>query len=223
MKRSFTDLVPGARTLGKRLRQIVSGGAVAGLTVVPASTVKASSLTTAGLADVSTASIANRAQKAQKLLLKMPTGLSYRLLQHKSHSSHSSHSSHYSGSSGGSTAAPITTSPRPADPPPVRAAEMPPPAGQSVTLVYWTGTVDSIDHEARILTIKLTADGTLKSVAYRDVTTFRSLEGTESSLVEAIDKNGGKLPFSRGEKVQVSPKTGNTNGKTIADRIVRVR
>src|SRR4051794_34521078 len=90
MKRGFKDLVPGTESLRKRLRQVLTGGTVAGLAVAP---IAASQLQPAAEPsnpnDLPTATMVNRAEKAQKLLLKLPNGTAYRMLQHKSHSSHS--------------------------------------------------------------------------------------------------------------------------------------
>jgi hypothetical protein len=165
-----------------------------------------------------TTTIVNRSQKAQKLLLRMPNGLSYRMLQHKSHASHSSHASHYSGSTG---SAPLPSAPAPAprplttpSPSPAQPlAEMPPPPAGDAK--FFDGVIDAINKEARTMTVRQTLTNTSYTLGYRDDTKFRSIAGEESRLDDLLEKSSGVLPFRTGQKIRVSWKAGAAS-KNIA-------
>jgi len=222
MKRAFQDLVPGRPSLAKRLRKLLSGGTVAGLALSPAVN-QAAEVTTLPASDPQSFTIVNREQKARKLLLRMPTGATYRMLQHKSHSSHSSHSSHashYSGSSGTATSSPATP-PRPVTAVPSPPAEVPPPKPDVTVIQSFTGSIDAVNKELRTLTVKM-ASGLKYTMSYRDDTTFTPLGGEESRLDDTIERAHGKLPFEVGHRVRVQWKAG-TAGKTIATAITRVQ
>jgi hypothetical protein len=220
VKRTFKDLLPRSKSLRKRLGAILTGGTITGVGLVP--TAPALGETSAPAIDPVAVTIANKSQKTQRLILKMPNGSAYRMLLHKSHSSHASHASHashYSGSSGGSTASPRVTTP-PASPP--RTVAEQPPALADLAPKSFTGTIDAINREARTITIKQT-DSTSKFVmSYRDDTNLRSLEGSQSRLDEAAERNGGTIPLEKGQKVRVSWKPGSTSGKYIAVTIARI-
>lgn len=223
MKRGFKDLVPGTESLRKRLRQLLIGGTVAGSAVAPTAASQPVAELSNPTNDLPVVTMVNRAEKAQKLLLKLPNGIAYRMLQHRSHSSHSSHrshSSHYSGSSGGSSA-PVVVTPRPSAPVTSPAEALPAASDPAASMRYFTGVIDTIDKEKRTLTVKI-GSGAPYTLSYRDDTTFKTLAGLESRLDESIEKAGGQLPFEKGEKVEVKWKAG-TAGKTIAVAITRVR
>jgi hypothetical protein len=155
--RSFKELVPSTTSFRQRLAKVLSGGTILGVGIasVPAAGDVAAA---APAVDPSAITIANRSDKASKLILKLPSGLSYRMLQHRSHSSHKSHSSHYSGSGGGtSTPAPVAPAPRPAPVYPTRSvAESTPPVSDAEALPFFVGIIDAVDKEARTLTVRET-------------------------------------------------------------------
>jgi hypothetical protein len=220
VKRTFKDLVPRSESLRKRLRQVLSGGAIAGMGLTPAPVVQAKDLATPAT-DSSPVTIVNRSQKAKKLILQLPSGTAYRMLQHRSHSSHASHkshSSHYSGSSGSSS----TPAPKPTPAPARRALESPPPKADAEALPYFIGTIETINKETRTITVKQTETNLQYPLGYRDDTTIRSLLGTELRLDDAIEKNNGALPFVKGQKIQVTWKQG-TNARNIAVTITHIK
>jgi hypothetical protein len=190
VKRTLRDLVPRSGPLRRRLRQVLSGSAIASVGLSATQLAQAKDHTTA-TEDLSPVTIANRAQKAKKLILQMPDGGMFSMLQHRSHSSHSSHrshSSHYSGSSSGtSRPAPLVTPTRPAP----RVAEVAPPVADPAPVTYFRGVIDAINKDARTVTIKHADTNQPYTLGYRDDTTFRSLVGTESRLDDATDRNNG--------------------------------
>jgi len=220
VKRKFTDLVPRSQSLRKRLRQALSGTAVAGIGLTAPQGAETKDLQQPKL-DAVPVTISNRIEKSKKLILQMPSGQAYRMLQHRSHSSHASHRSHASHYSGTSSA---PSSPAPA-PKPTAPAPRTAEAAPTVTdpsQLFFDGTIETINKEARTVVVKRLDTGAQYTLTYRDDTTIRSLAGAESRLDEEMEKRNGALPFSKGQKVQIQWKDG-TNGKTIAVKIAHIK
>ena len=220
MTRKFTDLVPQAQSVRKRLRQALSGSAIAGIGLSAPHPAEPSEVTATAL-ETPSVTIVNKVDKAKKLILQLPSGASYKLLQHRSHSSHSSHSSHASHYSG-TSAAPATPAPTPkTSTPPPRTAETVPTVADPAQL-FFNGTIDTINKDARTIIVKRLETGLPYTLSYRDDTMIRSLDGDESRLDEEMEKRNGTLPFSKGQKVQVHWKEG-TNGKSIVVTIAHIK
>jgi hypothetical protein len=225
VKRTFRDLLPRPADLRKRLRQALTSGAIASVGLAPAAAANAAS--TADPVQPQELTIANRLEKGKKLILRLPNGIAYRMLQHKSHSSHSSHASHashYSGSSGGtSTPAPRVTTPRAPTPSPVVTSPLAeqPPALAALAPKSFTGTIESVDKLARTVTIKQTDTSAKYVLGYRDDTRISTLDGLTSRLDDAMEKNNGEFPFAKTQKVRAFWKEG-TSGKSIAITLARI-
>src|SRR5262245_54391175 len=102
MKRDFLAAFAKPARLGRQLRKLTVGSAIAAVAFLSGIPAASAATSTTGSAETGNAVIVERTKKAPKLLLKLgPTGrsLSSGFAQHTSHASHSSHSSHGSHSS----------------------------------------------------------------------------------------------------------------------------
>jgi len=226
LKRNLTDFFRGSQDVRRTLRKVLKGGAIAslGATTATAAPKPDTSLKQAAQSPTTELVLANRSQKSKKLILRMPDGVSYKMLQHRSHGSHRSHASHYSGSSG-------TAAPRPVAPPvtstsePVTGAptaEAVPPTPETPALPWFTGVIERIDKEARTVTVKQTISESRFIVAYRDDTQVFGSSGLKMRLDEAMEQNNNALPFAVSQKVQIQWKQSPDAKKTIAVSIKKV-
>jgi hypothetical protein len=226
-KRRVRDFLPRPQDLLLRLRAIVTGGAFAttSLLLPPAvTTTEAAPPTPWALTTV----IVDRSRKAVKLVLRAPGRAIGFVAQHRSHSSHSSHRSHSSHSShvsgsGGSVyvpppPAPIPTpapaTPRPA--PETLLAEA--PAASAVADGQFEGTIESLDREARTVKVKGISPVRIILLYYRDDTTVAK-SGRRSRLDEYQNANGGRFPFTVGDKVNVEWKHNAATSKTVVTHL----
>lgn len=224
MKRQLRDLLPRAGDLRQRLRDVLTRSALAGvgLTAAGVTPAQATDLPQSALAP-NEVTVVDRAQKAPKLILNLPDGTSYKNLQHRSHSSHkshSSHSSHYSGSSGRVAPAPAPApAPRrvvPEAPPASLVAESPETDAPSIT-----GTVDSLNPQARTVTVKPAGIASKFTLVYRDDTIVQPLPGYTVRVDDYTESHDGKLPFAVGGRVQIFWKPSADGKKNIAVKIVK--
>lgn len=211
MAKDFLAFVRRPADLLKSLRQIAVGGLIAatGSAATPASAAAAE--VGPPSSDGASATIVNRARKGAKLVLQLPGSLGFSPAEHRSHRSHSSHRSHYSGSGGGS----------PAPAPPVRSAPVRPTERSAETVdlaapmaagsAALSGEVVAVDTDLRTITIKQGAVRT--TFAYRDDSKFQSASGVAVRFDDFAGGNGGRLPLTSGDKIEVQWRT-STDGQT---------
>lgn len=232
MAKDFLRLFPRPADLLTALRRITASGllAAAGFSAHAA----ASPAVPDGPqgADPSTAvqatTIVDRSRKKPMLLLRLPNTAFSGEPQHRSHRSHSSH---YSGG-GGAASAPAParrTEPAPAPAPATAPApanrlvgEPTPPSPNSASSALsaltavgptYAGVIESIDRQARTVTIRRVGTPETRVFSYRDDSKLQTVTGSSIRFDEFGEMSGGQIPVAKDDKVQVTWRT-STDGKT---------
>jgi hypothetical protein len=207
-------LLPAAGRTTIRLRQLLLGGALAGvgLLAVP----KAQGAETRDTLMVSTppSTISERGKRAARLVLTLPGVARNLLTQHRSHSSHSSHrshSSHYSGSGGSSSGAVLPVAPS------TPAATAARPLSSELEPNTVVGIVEKIDRIKRTFSLK-TAAGS-RDFSFRDDTQFEIVAGVAVRLDEYAEAHPTSFPIAEKERVRITWRVGATALSQVATRV----
>lgn len=220
MAGDFLRLVARPANLLVALRRITVGGLLTAAGLHTGQAFAAPSMSSSDLARVMQAPpIVDRSRKRPALLLRLPDRA---LMGDPQHRSHRSHSSHRSSSGGGSVAPPVA--PRRTEPAPTNrlAGEPAPPttnttpttsALAAASLVTVSGVVETIDRQARTISVRLTGSPTLRIFAYRDDSKIETVTGSSIRFDEFGEMSGGQIPVAKDDKVRVAWRT-SADGKT---------
>lgn len=218
--KDFLSFVRRPKDLLKNLRRITVGGLIAAAGSGVGTPTSATELPRPVTPEATSPTIVDRSRKAAKLVLQLPGTMGFMRAEHRSHRSHSSHRSHFSGSGGGASAPAPAPTPAPAPPrtPPVReapgtasAVDLTTPASLANAVA---GEVVGINIDTRTITLRATPTSTTRrTFTYRDDSKFQATLGVTFRFDDFADANGGRLPISTGDKVEVQWRT-SPDGKT---------